>query len=534
MPSPKRVSLAGSERMALSGARVIGPTDPHQLIEVSVVLKHRQPLPPAQHRAQRLSHDEFASTYGARPTDIDQIRQFAREFNLQVLERGDEALRRTVTLAGTAANMEKAFGIELNEYEHPEGSYRGRVGAIQVPDNYAPVIAGVFGLDDRPVAHPHFRYHTPKGAFGARATTTAFNPNQVAALYGFPTGVDVSTQTIALIELGGGYRPADIKNYFHNLGIAAPPVKAVLVDHAHNRPTTSQSADGEVMLDIEVAGAAAPGVGIAVYFAPNTDRGFLDALSTAIHDQLNKPSAVSISWGGPESTWTTQSMQAFDQVAQEAALLGITITVAAGDNGSSDGVNDGQNHVDFPASSPNMLACGGTMLVAANGAITRETVWNDGGNGGATGGGFSVVFARPTYQSGAVTGTFRGVPDCAGDADPETGYNILVDGQNMVVGGTSAVAPLWAALIVLMNQKLGRRLGFLNPLLYPINPPDGLRDITQGNNGAFSAAPGWDPTTGKGTPMAMQLISALSAATTTTTSATPPSQSGSRKPVTTT
>jgi len=532
MPSSKRVSLAGTERVALSGARVIGPTDPHQLLEVSVVLKHRQPLPPVEHHANHLSHEEFAGAYGANPSDIDKVRQFASEFNLQVLERGDEALRRTVTLAGTAANMEKAFGVDLNDYEHPEGSYRGRTGALQVPEEYAPFIAGVFGLDDRPVAHPHFRYHTPEGAFGARATSLSYNPNQVAGFYGFPTGVDVSSQTIALIELGGGYRPADIQNYFKKLGITAPRVKAVLVDHAHNRPTTPQSADGEVMLDIDVAGAAAPGVGIAVYFAPNTDRGFLDALSMAIHDQLNKPSVVSISWGGPESGWTPQSMQNFDQVAQEAALLGITITVASGDNGSSDGVSDGKNHVDFPASSPNVLATGGTQLIAANGAISQETVWNDGANGGATGGGYSDVFARPAYQSGAVTGTFRGVPDVAGDADPQTGYNILVDGQSMVVGGTSAVAPLWAALVVLMNQKLGRRLGFLNPLLYPINPPDGLRDITQGNNGAYSAAPGWDPTTGKGTPMAMQLITALGAATATAAAAAPAPAAGARKPVT--
>jgi len=512
MPNSRKVSLAGTERIALQGASVIGPTDPHQLIEVSVVLKHRQALPAAQHHARHLSHDEFASTYGALPEDIDKIRQFASEYNLQVLERGDEVLRRTVTLAGTAANMEKAFGVELNEYEHPEGSYRGRIGSIQIPEEYASAVTAVFGLDDRPVAHPHFRVHTQKGAFGARATSTSFNPNQVAALYGFPTNVDVSGQTIAIVELGGGFRPADIKNYFTKLGIAVPRVKAVLVDHAHNRPTTPNSADGEVMLDIEVAGAVAPGVGMAVYFAPNTDRGFQDALSTAIHDQLNKPCVVSISWGGPESTWTAQAMQAMDQVAQEAALLGITITVASGDNGSSDGVNDGKNHVDFPASSPNVLATGGTSLIAAGNAISKETVWNDGAQGGATGGGFSEVFAKPAYQTGAFTGSFRGVPDVAGDADPETGYNVLVDGQSMVVGGTSAVAPLWAGLVVLMNQKLGRRLGFLNPLLYPINPPNGLNDITQGNNGAFSAGPGWDATTGKGTPMAAQLINALAAA----------------------
>jgi kumamolisin len=286
-------------------------------------------------------------------------------------------------------------------------------------------------------------------------------------------------------------------------------MKSISVDHGRNHPSTAQSADGEVMLDIEVAGAVAPGITIAVYFAPNTSQGFQDALSTAIHDQLNKPCAVSISWGGPENGWTPQSMQNFDQVAQEAALLGITITVASGDSGSSDGATDGQNHADFPASSPHVLATGGTRLTAAGGAISAEVVWNDGAQGGAGGGGYSTVFARPTWQTGAVSQTMRGVPDVAGDADPETGYNVLVDGKSFVVGGTSAVAPLWAGLVVLLNQKLGRRLGFVNPALYAIKPPDGLRDITQGNNGAFSAGPGWDACTGKGTPVAGHLLQAL-------------------------
>jgi kumamolisin len=201
-------------------------------------------------------------------------------------------------------------------------------------------------------------------------------------------------------------------------------------------------------------------------------------------------------------------MQNFDQVAQEAALMGITITVAAGDNGSSDGVNDNKNHVDFPASSPHVLATGGTSLTVANGAIQKETVWNDGAQGGASGGGFSEVFARPTWQSAAGTQTGRGVPDVAGDADPDTGYNILVDGQQQVIGGTSAVAPLWAGLIVLLNQKLNHRLGFVNPSLYTANQSQGFRDITSGNNGAYSAVPGWDPVSGLGSPGA-QLLQAL-------------------------
>jgi kumamolisin len=229
----------------------------------------------------------------------------------------------------------------------------------------------------------------------------------------------------------------------------------------------------------------------------------------AVHDQLRKPTVISISWGGPESTWTQQSMQNFDDVAQEAGLLGIAITVAAGDNGSSDGLSDGQNHVDFPASCPHVMAAGGTRLLTANSSITSETVWNDGAQGGATGGGYSTVFARPAWQTNDVSQSTRGVPDVAGDADPETGYKVQVDGQQLVVGGTSAVAPLWAGLIALLNQKLQSRIGFINPLLYQMEESTCFRDISLGNNGAFSAAPGWDPTTGLGSPQGIQLIQAV-------------------------
>jgi kumamolisin len=249
-------------------------------------------------------------------------------------------------------------------------------------------------------------------------------------------------------------------------------------------------------------------VKIAVYFAPNTARGFQDALSTAIHDQLNKLSAVSISWGSAEANWTAQSMENFSQVAQEAGLLGITITAASGDNGSSDGVNDGKNHVDFPASCPYVLAGGGTRLMAANGIITGETVWSDGA-GGATGGGYSAKFARPQWQATDVTQPQRGVPDVAANADPDTGYNILVDGQQLVIGGTSAVAPLWAGLVVLLNQKLNRRVGFISAALYSLDQKSDFHDITMGSNGAYSAAFGWDACTGLGSPMGTQLVQAL-------------------------
>jgi kumamolisin len=195
-------------------------------------------------------------------------------------------------------------------------------------------------------------------------------------------------------------------------------------------------------------------------------------------------------------------------------LLGITIIVASGDNGSSEGMANNQNHVDFPASCPHVLGVGGTRLIAAgNNTIHSETVWNDGPAGGASGGGYSNVFERPEWQASVVTMPTRGVPDTSGDADPDTGYNILVDGELAIIGGTSAVAPLWAGLIARCNQLLGTRPGFLNPTLYAINQNNGFRDITQGNNGAFPATPGWDPCTGLGTPIGNRLVQALAAAT---------------------
>jgi kumamolisin len=503
MPNSKKIPLQGTEHTVLPGARAIGPTDPHQLIEISLILKHRQPLPLPENEGKILSHTDFAKTYGADPAQVDKIRHFAREHNLHMLESGDEVLRRTITLAGTAAAMEKAFTVELNEYEHDDGSYRGHTGAIQMPEEYASLVSGVFGLDNRPVAKPHFRYRAANRSFGARASNIFYTPPQIAKLYGFPADASGTGQAIGLIELGGGYRPSDIADYFKGLDLQAPAVNSISIDHANNRPTNPQSADGEVMLDIEMAGSVAPGAKIAVYFAPNTARGFQDALSSAIHDQLNKPSAVSITWGSSESNWTAQSIENFNQVAQEASLLGITITAAT----------DGKSHVDFPASCPYVLACGGTRLVAANGAISSETVWNDGAQGGATGGGYSTVFARPAWQASDVTLPNRGIPDVAGNADPETGYNILVDGQQMVVGGTSTVAPLWAALVLLLNQKLNRRLGFINPSLYSQDQASDFRDITMGNNGAYSATFGWDPCTGLGSPLGTQLLQALQGVT---------------------
>jgi kumamolisin len=509
------VSLKGSERHAVPGARKIAPADPSERFEVTVLVRRqeREQLASrvanlcAGESAPHMSREEFARHHGAAEADLAAVRRFAASHKLAVVQ--EHAARRSVILSGSVAQFNSAFNVELNQYEHDEGSYRGRVGLVELPTDLENVIEAVLGLDNRAQAKPHFRIRP------AASTSASFTPLQVAALYGFPTGTGEG-QCVGLIELGGGYRPTDLNTYFKGLGVNSPTVTAVSVDHGKNAPTGSAAGpDGEVMLDVEVVGAIAPRAHIAVYFSANTDAGFLDAITTAVHDTKNKPSVISISWGGPESSWTSQAMTAMDSAFQAAAAMGITVCVAAGDNGSSDGVASG-DHVDFPASSPFALACGGTRLTARGSSITQEVVWNDGANNGATGGGISAQFAAAAWQTNlqAVNTdgkdtvlTMRGVPDVAGNADPESGYDVRIDGTDTVIGGTSAVAPLWAALIARVNQTSGKAAGYLNPQIY--KAPQAFRDITQGNNGDFAAAVGWDACTGLGSPDGAKLPGAI-------------------------
>jgi kumamolisin len=529
MATPKKhLAIAGSERTPLEGAREIGPANPNEQLDVTIRLRSRagkKPIvgadeftKPIQERTI-LSRKEFEQSHGADPASIARIEAFARAHKLTVKEKSPG--RRTVILSGTVAAMDEAFGVQLKEYEHPGGRYRGRTGPVHIPAELQDVIEGVFGLDNRPQAKPHFRRRHGRAGARAHAPGVSYTPTQVAAFYNFPTGVDGTGECIALIELGGGYNPTDLNNYWNQLNLTETPnVSAVSVGNGSNNPSGDPDGpDGEVMLDIEVSGAIAPGAKIVAYFADNTDAGFLNAITTAVHDSTNNPSVVSISWGGPESSWTQQAMTSMDEAFQSAAAMGVTVCVAAGDNGSTDGVKGKLNHVDFPASSPNVLACGGTKLVASGNSITSETVWNElANNEGATGGGISDVFALPSWQNGAGVpasanpnhNVGRGVPDVTGNADPTTGYVTLVDGNPDVIGGTSAVAPLWAALIALINESNGKPAGFINPLLYQnAGTASDFNDITIGNNPAYSAGPGWDACSGFGSPIGTGVAAVL-------------------------
>jgi kumamolisin len=511
-----RVVLPGSEKAAAPSAVTQKPTSPRSKLTVSIIVKRKQPLKINRRGGRasgpvRVTRAEYKKQHAADPAAIALVRGFAREFNLKLESDSTSVARRTIWLTGAATDMQKAFGVVLEQKTIDGVEYRVREGSIHLPASLLDSVVAVLGLDNRPQAKPHFRIRRPN------VEATSYTPVQVAEAYEFPASATGAGQTIGIIELGGGYRQADLTAYFKTLGLAPPDIVAVPVDGGKNSPSNANGADGEVMLDIEVSAAVAPGAKVAVYFAPNTDQGFIDAITTAVHDTTNKPSVISISWGGPESSWTQQSLTALDAACQSAAALGITITGAAGDNGSSDGGTG--NNVDFPASSPHVLACGGTKLEANGANIISETVWNEtSSNEGATGGGVSTVFALPTWQAksnvpapSTSTGG-RGVPDVAGDADPTTGYSIRVDGQTIVIGGTSAVAPLWAGLIAVANKQLGTTVGFINPAIYAVKAAADFNDITQGNNGAFSAGPGWDACTGLGSPIASKLIPLLAPA----------------------
>jgi len=437
--------ITGSEHAPLPGAQAIGKANPAERFEVTLTLRRRNQDKHAEHvknqtvgdkSSSHISREKFAAEYGTEPADISAVKTFAAKHGLSVVH--EHAGAGTVILSGMVAQFNAAFGVDLQQYEYDGGTYRGHAGGKYVPDELHGVVQSVLGLDNRPIAKPHFRSRKPHGNINWHAAdaATSYNPPAVAQAYNYPDGNGGEGQCIALIELGGGYRTADLRTYFSNLGLNKPKVTTVSVDHGRNAPTGDPDGpDGEVMLDIEVAGSVAPNAHIVVYFAPNTNAGFLDGINTALHDTVNKPSVISISWGGPESSWDQQSFTAFDSAFQDAAALGVTVFVASGDNGSGDGVSDGQNHVDFPASSPHVTACGGTNLQASGGTISAETVWNDGAQGGASGGGVSTFFVLPAWQNGlqltSVNGgasplTNRGVPDVAGDADPESGYKVVI------------------------------------------------------------------------------------------------------------
>jgi len=537
------VAIEGSNRPPVPGAQVVGTPDPDERIRVTVYVRqnphHAQSAPSieslgAQLPGERkyLTDEQVATVFGADPQDIASVESYARDHGLVVVE--SDPARRSVLLSGTVQQMNEAFGVELKHYESPSEHYRGREGQIHVPEDLHAVIEAVLGLDNRRVGRAYLRRANLSHALAAQGAAAlpknTYYPPDVGRLYNFPKNADGTGQTIGILvfnESGGGYRVDALQKYFaNNLKMPLPTITNVVVEGRGNDPhITNDPSDstGEVMLDIQVAGSVAPGAKLVMYFTEFTQQGWVDAIHRAVADTVNRPSVLSISYGNPEddprSAWTAAAIKQVNLAFKAAAAKGITICCASGDDGSRDQSDDGRAHADFPASSPYVLGCGGTRLESSKGKITREVVWND--SIGAGGGGISKLFGLPSWQekvgvplsANAPHKAGRGVPDVSGLADPKTGYQIInVDGSfdpKFPTGGTSATAPLWAALIARINQALGTRAGYLNPLLYTRFSTGVLRDITHGTIGDYVAGPGWDPCTGLGSPDGEALLAAL-------------------------
>jgi kumamolisin len=532
------VRLAGSERSLVSGAERVGPADPKEEATVSVRVRRRPDVPPLPSPVESAgpegsfpTREEFSAKWGASEADLDAVGAFADENGLEVVERS--VARRTVVLRGTVDQLSRTFGVSLGRYQLPDGEYRGREGHVLVPEKLAGIIQGVFGLDNRRMARRAIIYRHLAPTLTAGPVT----PPEVAALYNFPTDTSAAGQTIGLIEFapGAGYERADLDYFFQEtLGRATPNLVDISVDGATNDPWP-RGAQGEVTLDIDVAGGAAEGANLAVYFAPWTEQGWVDVISTAVHDTTNRPVVLSVSWGWPENeqygglAWTPQAIATVSEAFQEAAALGVTVLVSAGDDGTYCGIYDGKAHVLYPASDPYVTGCGGTTLLTSVGLVFSETVWN-GGQQSTTGGGISDIFGLPDFQayadvdkSGNDGHAGRGVPDIAGNADGNTGYPIRIHGMDHQGGGTSATAPLYAGLVALLAAHLGKPVGYLNPRLYELasNPSQYsyvFRDIVSGNNAetysnahapSYSARAGWDACTGLGGINGSHLLEAL-------------------------
>lgn len=533
MNNKTRVVLKGSARQVRPGAKVLGSTGPDEWIEVTLKLRRKKPLPALSGRPTRISRAELEANYGAAPADVEKVRTVLTGLGMTIIQ--EDPASASMKAGGPADIVEDTFGIKLLHYTHEGENYRGRRGNLHIPAELEGIITGVFGLDTRrmvkrrPLRNKHKSTELARRQAAARSW---FFPAELATIYSFPDG-DGSGQTVGILEFGGGYFEDDLATFSQNANIQMPTVRTVSVN---NTPTDQRDgAEGEVMLDVEVVGGVCPAATIVVYFSTFDENGWISALDAAVHDAENPLSVISVSWGYAEDAqgaWSDGAIDAINDTLKAAALLGITVCVAAGDDGSDDQVGDGYAHVDFPSSSPYVLAVGGTTLRKSKTGKLTEVAWKDGDglrqdNGGSTGGGVSVHFARPDWQTvsvqsvnpGAIDG--RVIPDVAADASANTGYWMVVDGQGGASGGTSASAPLWAALIARINASLGtgKQVGYLTPLLYQGNNSAGLgatgcKDITSGDNdtssvGGYSAGPGYDAVTGWGSPDGAKLLTGL-------------------------
>jgi len=523
------------------------PVDPDERARVVLVLRPRTPhhdmrqhvermalqLP---HSRQYLSRQEFAQLYGTTEEDLAVVAAFAGEYMLEVEEISHP--RRRLVLHGRLADLAKAFKVDFIHLDHEDhGVYRSHHGAVQIPADLENVVQAVMGFSVR--SH----YACPATASVQHAHQHLTDPRAVAKAYQFPNNASGHGQTIAIIALGGGFHESDLDAYFQHLNLPKPKITVVEVGGQKNNPADPEAvrafclqngvagihrAQGkchplphvrrnstksiedtvEITMDVELIGTWANGAHIVVYFTHNNARGKYEAFNAAIHDTVHRPSVISCSWGAPEGRISRVLIDEMEHQFQAAALMGITVCAASGDEGAGcDGF--GEPHANFPACSPYVLACGGTMPHHSPTQHVTETVWHEkiGGHMAESGYGESTVFPAARWQLDAGVPSQKGnrvVPDVAGKADAETGYAMIVGGSRIPGCGTSAVAPLWSSLAALLNEKLETNVGYITPLLYDQRCRDGVDPVG-------SSKAGWVPKVGLGTPRGSNLLEALRA-----------------------
>jgi kumamolisin len=535
-------SLDGSAHSHPAKHQKLDPAAGNELVTVTLVVRRRpghsrlrelSDFSPASRAAgPALSHTQFAAAYGADPRELDQVAAFARTHNLVVLET--DPARRTVIVRGPVAAINRAFAVELHNYQSPRGHYRGHDGPAALPGDLADRVEAVVGLDNRPVRARHYSSAAGKPSSDPPATKP-LTPQQVAQLYGFPPG-NGAGQTIGIFEMEvagvpAGYTAQDLAKTMHAFGMKPPTPVNVSIDGF----TSSGVSDPETGLDITVAGAIAPGAEIAVYFTGSDTQSVLHAVQSMIHPRPAEPhpTVISISYGwGPDDasadSFSPQEYTQLDKLFQDAANLSITVLAASGDFGAFI-ENPARAQASYPATEPWVIACGGTTIGNVQGTAFEEYVWNDIGKAGprATGGGVSARFPLPDYQKAVrvpqrlgSNQAGRGIPDIAGNASENSGYTQFIDGRPQPIGGTSAVAPLYAGLIARINANLGHSVGFINPLLYSL-AASAFRDVAGSHGPAnnsfgrvigYPARAGWDACTGLGSAKGVALQNGLKAA----------------------
>ncbi len=539
MSSP-HMALAGSKRPTKIGARRLRDADPSSQMEVTLTLRGRS-LPAADSMPEKtMTREEFESNYGAKAADAEIVRKSMEAQGLRVEEISLPS--RSMRVSGTVAQMNKAFQTNLGIYRSAEqGDYRGREGTIEIPSELNGIVTGVFGLDERRVARRKL----------ASATTSPskmkpLGPTDLEKRYSFPPGQGQGQQ-IGIAEFGGGYFADDLQTFCqkYNLPVAqvttvSVGISSLTLQQIQGLPPTQRNNELddsiEVNMDIQIVAGLCPKAEIFVYFAPFTQKGWVDLLNKVISGNPAKPVALSVSWGAPEDSpdWSSSARTQINDRMQAVAMLGVNVCVSSGDDGSGDELTDGRAHVDFPSSSPFSLSVGGTMLVGGTGNPTEEIWWEAPGErtskgGGSSGGGVSVSFNRPAWQNVKVQSLNqpsidgRVVPDVAALAGPPL-YDLIFMGKDFPNGGTSASTPLWASLIACINSNLKANLQqrFLTPLLYgnaqngKPRGATGCTDITIGQNAShpepgvgYQAGPGFDAVSGWGVPNGTALLQVL-------------------------